>query len=281
MREGIKEVPEQSRLLRFLYQNEFGRLVIKIFTSPLVSKIVGKYMSSFISKVRINRFIKQNHINMKEYEETKYKSFNDFFTRRIKEGMRPIDMDPGILISPCDSKLMAYQIDFESNFRIKNSTYTISDLVAGDDIADKYIGGQILIFRLTVDDYHRYCYIDAGAKEYNKHIKGELHTVKPIASYYYDIYSRNSREYNIMHTENFGTVVQIEVGAMMVGKIVNNEEACQMIRGKEKGRFEFGGSTIALLIEKGKVAIDEDIVHNSRNGLETIVKMGEKIGCKA
>lgn len=280
MREGIKEVPEESRLLRFLYQNEFGRLVIKIFTSHVVSKIVGEWMDSPFSKLKIKKFIKQNNINMEDYEEKKYSSFNDFFTRKIKEGKRPINMEPKILISPCDSKLTVHTIDYESSFRIKNSIYTVSDLLAGDDVADKYTGGQILIFRLTVDDYHRYCYIDGGAKEYNKHIKGELHTVKPIATYSYNIYSRNSREYNIMHTENFGTVVQIEVGAMMVGKISNNEGACQMTRGKEKGKFEFGGSTIILLLEKGKVVIDEDIIQNSRDGLETPVKMGERIGSK-
>lgn len=138
-----------------------------------------------------------------------------------------------------------------------------------------------MIFRLCVDDYHRYCYIDNGTKTENVHINGELHTVNPIALEKYNIYKRNSREFTMLHTENFGDVVCIEVGAMLVGRIKNrHRNAHYFAKGEEKGMFEYGGSTIVLLFEKGMISVDSDILANSAHGYETVVKYGEKIGTK-
>ena len=92
-------------------------------------------------------------------------------------------------------------------------------------------------------------------------------------------FKRNSRVYTTLHTENFGDVIHVEVGATLVGRI-RNRVATEFNRGDEKGYFEFGGSTIVLLIKKGVVELDEDIVRNSQNGNETQVKIGSKIGKK-
>ena len=113
-------------------------------------------------------------------------------------------------------------------------------------------------------------------------IPGVFHTVNPAANEVYPIYHENTREYCLLKTGQFGTLVLMEVGAMMVGKITNlHPEACQVKKGEEKGYFEFGGSTIVLLIQHGKVRLDADRVENSETGYETIVRMGERIGkCK-
>jgi len=132
-----------------------------------------------------------------------------------------------------------------------------------------------------VDDYHRYCYFDNGTKGENVFIKGVLHTVHPIVVGEYNIYKRNCREYTVMETENFGRVIQVEVGAMMVGRIKNLHGAHSFSRGEEKGMFEFGGSTIVMLFKKDTIALDDDIIRNSANNVETIVKYGEKIGISA
>ena len=132
-----------------------------------------------------------------------------------------------------------------------------------------------------MDDYHRYCYIADGEKTANIHIPGVLHTVNPIANDVYPIYVQNSREYSLLRTDTFGDVLMMEVGALLVGKIVNHHEASSVRRGQEKGYFQFGGSTVVLLLEKDRVQLDEDIITNSRENCETIVKMGEKIGCRA
>jgi len=272
---------KQERTLKFLYKTVSGRVVLKLLTRPVVSKVTGKVLDSRISAFAAKSAIKKRKIETEMLEKSKFKSYNDFFTRKLKEGGRPVDMLPETLISPCDSKLSAYTIGEDSSFVIKGTPYTVNDLLGGDRIYKEYIGGTCLIFRLAVDDYHRYCYFDNGKKGDNKYLKGILHTVHPIVVGEYNIYKRNCREYTVMDTENFGKVVQVEVGAMMVGRIKNFHGAHSFKRGEEKGMFEFGGSTIVLLLKENAAVLDADILQNSANGVETIVKYGEKIGHKA
>ena len=264
--------------LHYLYRTRRGRIVLKILTKPVVSKSVGKFMDSRLSKGRIKSFIRKNNIKVSEFEERKYKSYNDFFTRKIKPGMRVIDMVTTHLISPCDSKLSVYKIEEGSIFFIKGSAYQLCDLLDGNEIYKNYNNGYCMIFRLAVDNYHRYCYIDDGTKGDNTFIKGEFHTVQPIALERYNIYKRNSREYTVLCTENFGDIVQIEVGAMMVGRIVNHHNEYSYKRGEEKGMFEFGGSTVVLLVKANTIKVDENIIANSEKGCETAVKYGQRVG---
>ena len=269
----------QDKILNFLYNRKSGRFLLKVMTLPVISEFAGIFMDSVFSVPLIKPFVRRNNIDLSEYYPKKYTSFNDFFTRQIRPEKRPIADD---LISPCDSKLTVYRINSRSLFKIKGSYYRIVDLLNNKFIAKRYRGGYCMIFRLCVDDYHRYCYIDNGIKTENTHIRGEFHTVNPIALERYNVYKRNSREFTILHTENFGDVVYIEVGAMLVGKIKNrhwNEHT--FVKGEEKGMFEYGGSTIVLLFEKDYISVDSDILANSAHGYETVVKYGEKIGKKA
>lgn len=269
---------KQNSLLKSLYGTFGGRCLLKLLTAPIVSKAAGAFMDSPLSKPLIRRFIRTSGIDTSQYVMCDFNSYNDFFTRTVREGCRPVDAVPEHLISPCDSKLTAYKIDDSSLFRIKDSYYSIADLLKNRRLAEKYKDGYCLIFRLEVDDYHRYCYIDSGRKSRNIFIGGELHTVNPIALEHFNIYKRNCREFTVMRTDNFGDVVQVEVGAMMVGRICNHHGEGSFRRGDEKGMFEFGGSTIVMLFQKDAIRIDDDIWENSRDGAETVVKYGEKIG---
>lgn len=281
MRNKIKITEPESGSLHFLYKNIFGRLLLKLLTCRFVSVLGGAYMNSRFSRHRIAPFIRENSINMDDYEECEYKSYNEFFTRRIKDGKRTVDTDKAAFISPCDSKLTVYKIESYNTFSIKGSEYSVEDLVCDKELAKKYTGGLCLIFRLAVDDYHRYCYVDDGTQDRNIYIKGKFHTVQPIALSHCNIYKRNAREYTVLHTENFGDIVQVEVGALMVGKIKNLRENCAFYRGDEKGMFEFGGSTIVLLVQKDVINVDPEITENTANGYETVVKYGERIGTAA
>ncbi|MBQ3081175.1 MAG: phosphatidylserine decarboxylase [Clostridia bacterium] len=272
---------KQDRTLRFLYKTFSGRVVLKMLTRPVVSKVTGSVLNSRLSAFAAKSAIKKRKIETSMLEKTKFRSYNDFFTRKLKEGGRVVDMTPSSLISPCDSKLSAYDIGEDNSFVIKGTPYTVKDLINGDERYKEYVGGKCLVFRLAVDDYHRYCYFDNGTKGENVFIKGVLHTVHPIVVGEYDIYKRNCREYTVMETENFGRVIQVEVGAMMVGRIKNLHGTHSFSRGEEKGMFEFGGSTIVMLFKKDTIALDDDIIRNSANNVETIVKYGEKIGISA
>lgn len=267
---------EEDKINIFLYQTKMGRILLKLIYIPIISKIIGLYFNLKISRLSINKFIKKNNINMEDYEYKKYNNFNDFFTRNIIPQKRPINKDKNILISPCDAKLSCYKISENNGFKIKNSIYTIEDLIQTKDY-NQFKNGYVLIFRLAVDDYHHYCYIDEGTSEQINKIKGKLHTVRPIALENYPVFVQNERTWQTLHTKNFNDIIQIEVGALMVGKIINLNKT-KFKKGEEKGYFKFGASTIILLVND--INIDEDIIKNSKNKIETIVKMGEKIGVK-
>ena len=277
----MDNIKESSGILKFLYNTVPGRAVLKVITSPTISKIGGAYMDSKLSTIHIKGFIKNNHIDMSQYEKAKYESFNEFFTRKILPEKRPVCKDEDALISPCDGRLSAYHIDSNSQFYIKKSRYSIQDLLQGSKAAVDYNGGICLILRLCVDDYHRYGNIDDGVILENKYIRGKLHTVRPIAVNRYPVFVQNSREYTIIKTKNFGRVAQIEVGALMIDKIKNHSKSGSVIKGTEKGMFLYGGSTIVLLFEKDTVSIPEKYFEETENDREVIVKYGSKIGGRA
>ena len=207
----------QSKALKFLYDSIAGNIALKGLTAPLISQLAGAFCDSTLSQSLIPKFIETADIDLTEYEAGYYNSFNDFFTRKIIPGARPIDMTPDHLVSPCDSKLTVYPIDEDSIFEIKGVPYHIEQFLRSEKLAEKYKGGYFCVFRLEVGDYHRYMYPDNGFKSKSRHIKGFYHTVNPVALEKTDIYRENTREYTILHTENFGRVIMAEVGAMLVG----------------------------------------------------------------
>ncbi len=267
-----------SGILKFLYHTIPGRVVLKVLVSPTISKIGGAYMDSKVSKIHIRNFIKKNAIDMSQYIPCEYSCFNEFFTRKIIEEKRPVAMEADKFISPCDGRLSAYRISETSDFYIKNSHYKIEDLLKDSTSAPDYKGGVCLIFRLCVDDYHRYIHVDNGTVIENKAVEGILHTVRPIAVNQYPVFVQNSREYSIIETEHFGTIAQIEVGALMIGKIKNHHKEGEVVKGTEKGMFLYGGSTIVVLLQAGKVDIPQEYFEATEQDLETRVKCGSAIG---
>jgi phosphatidylserine decarboxylase len=265
-------------VVNFLYNKLAGRMFLSLLVRPLVSKFAGVILDSPPTKLLIRGFVKRNNIIMEEYLNVKYKSFNDFFIREIKKELRPFADDPLDLAAPSDGKLTAYPITPDCIFRIKNSTYTIEGLLQDSELAAEFAGGICLIFRLSPDDYHRYAYIDDGESISRKKIKGVLHTVRAVSQERYKVFVQNAREYEVMQTSRFGKVIQMEVGALFVGRISNREMNRTFKRGDEKGMFEFGGSTVVMLFQNNKITLDEAIYANTQNDRETFVRMGCKIG---
>ena len=255
--------------LLFLYNTIIGRILLKIFTSRFISGVYAKYMTSKLSIHKIKKFIKKNNINMDEYEKENYNSFNDFFIRKIKKNKRKIEKG---LISICDSKLSVYEINKNTSFKIKNSIYTVEELIGEKN---NYKFKYALVFRLCVDDYHHYSFIDDGKIISNKKINGILHTVQPIAFKKHKVFLENSREVTILDTKNYGIVGYVEVGAMLIGKITNLDKEI-FKKGEEKGYFEFGGSTVVVLMED-KIKINKKIIENTKKDIETIVKLGQSL----
>ena len=272
-REEILDVEYKDEILNFLYKTIFGRIILKLTVSRTwFNKIMGVYYKSSLSKKKIIPFIEKYGINMKEYKMEDFQSFNDFFTRK-----KEIKVCKGEKFLPAiaDGKLSVYKIEKDLTMKIKGSVYTIEELTNKKDMGKKFEEGTCLLYRLSVTDNHRYIFPDNGRIVFNEKIKGELHTVRPISKKY-RIYTRNSREVSVLDTEVFGEIIQIEVGAISVGKIKNHKKT-KFHKGEEKGYFEFGGSSIVVLLNKN-IKIDTDILEKTKEGYEVQVSVGEKVG---
>lgn len=279
-RKDDKHYTEKSPVsTSIIYKSILGAAVVALATTKTVSKVSSLYMNSKRSTKKIDKFIKKNNIKMDEYPEKEYRSFNDFFTRTIIKDKRPYSKKDEDFISPCDSKLLVYDINEKTEMRIKGKKYTVKELLRDKKLAENYKGGLCLVFRLTVDDYHRYSFIDDGEIIKSKKINGILHTVGPVAFKHYKVFKENQREFSLLSTKNFGEIIQMEVGALMVGKIVNHPIE-KFKRFEEKGYFLFGGSTVVLFIKANTIEIDKDIIENSMLGIETKVRLGETVGRK-
>lgn len=266
--------------LTFLYKTVPGRFFLKLLTTRSISKACGAFLDSRLSAFLIKIFIRKNNINLDEYKTDGIKTFNQFFRRKIKEDCRPFDMEARHLCAPCDGLLSVWSLNGDTVLPVKQSQYTLNSLLRDEKLASDFNDGLCLVFRLCVDNYHRYCYADNGTKGPNIFIPGILHTVRPVALEARPVFVENCREYTVIESPVFGKFIQMEVGAMLVGRIVNLEGKAIVSRGKEKGYFEYGGSTIILLFKKDMVKIKKEILQNSLDGIETPVKMGEMIGSR-
>lgn len=258
---------QETGSIRFLYGTKAGRCCLKILTCPWISKAAGLFLSTPLSRPMVTWFIKKNHVDMAPYPRRRYRSFNDFFTRQRKNR---IDTAP--LVSPCDAFLSAYPIDEKSQFHIKHVDYSLAQLLDDPGLARRYQGGTCLIFRLTPQHYHRYCFCCNGSLETQRKISGKLHCVRPIAYTSRPVFIENSRAMTLIRTPELGYVVQMEVGALLVGKITNHPTDKALL-GSEKGFFEFGGSTIILLLEKDRASIDPKLLTDE----EKDVRYGQKL----
>lgn len=277
-RKRKSDIKKEGMSIRFLYQTKLGRIFLKILVQPWVSKLGGVFLSSNLSRFIVPIFIKQNQIDMSGYKKQRYQSFNDFFTRKRLDNN--IEMNSESLISPCDAYLTVYPINKNSVYHIKHTDYRLKQLLEDETLAKRYSGGVCMMFRLTPKHYHRYCYICDGLVEKTKRIEGKLHCVRPVAYNAVSVFVENSREYTVINSNQLGKVVQMEVGALLVGKIHNHPVKTKAFKGEEKGYFEFGGSTIIVLIEKGRINLNKNILEKSSIGEETEVCLGMKIGKK-
>lgn len=271
---------DDTVFLRFLYRTVVGRCLLKIIAHPSISKIAGWFLDSKLSKIGIQHFIKKNNILLDDIDIPNggFSSFNDFFKRKKKQESFNIDYEG--LISPCDGFLSIIKIDKNSIFDIKHTTFTLEELLADEKLAKEFYDGTALIYRLTPANYHRYCYVTNGEIITKKVIPGKLYCVRPIATRTMPVFVQNAREYQVINSENYGKVVQMEVGATMVGKITNNDKFdinSEVKKGEEKGYFEFGGSTVVVLLKKDMVKIDDSIINKKNSQGEITVKIGQFI----
>src|SRR5215468_2742422 len=275
----------EKDVMKFFYESRLGFYFTELlFKYRLPTELYSRLQRSLRSKAKIRKFVESHGINLDELERPveSFNSFNEFFIRKLKDSARPIDRDPNHLISIADCRLSAYPIREDTIYPVKARSFTVAQLVGDEGLAAGYIGGLCLIFRLAPADYHRFGYVDDCEQSPVTAINGFYRSVHPLSLRKMKaVFTENRREYCVLKTANFGEALQIDVGAVCVGRIVQNHlNGGRFTRGEVKGHFEFGGSTAILLLKPGAAKIDEDIADYSGRGIETIVRYGEKIGGK-
>lgn len=277
----ISENPPGEFLLRFLYDNPFGKAaILPIAKRKFVTEFYGRRMNRPSSVDKIQDFVDSLGIDMSESKKavSEFTSFNDFFYRELKPGVRPIGEG---FVSPGDGKLIAFEnLSEVHSFFVKGKKFTLRDFLQDPALAAKYEQGSMLILRLAPNDYHRFHFPYTGVPSDAKKIKGSYFSVSPIAvtRNFATVFVENKREYIRLKTEDKGEVILAPVGATMVGGIIETFTPGEAVeKGDEMGYFKFGGSTIVILTEPGALTIDDDLLDNTRNRMETAVKMGERI----
>lgn len=279
--------PEQvlgDTLLSLAYESRLSPFLrATLLKSGVASRLLGWFCDTSWSTRRIDGVVDQLGIDMNDFEEPVggFKSFNQWFARRLKPGARPFDDLPGALSSPADSRLTVIPDILETTaVPVKGSRFRIEDLLKiSADQAESFRGGSVLIFRLCPADYHRYHY-PAGGKVINSTtISGRYDSVNPVAvAAGIPVFVENRRVVSFLDLEEFGPAAFVEVGAFGVGGIVDTHGDGPFSKMDEKGYFRYGASTLVVVFAKSRLKIDPDLIENSSRGLETLVAAGETLG---
>ena len=278
--ERIAESVMGDGALRFAYETLLGRTLWSVlFGSKFLSALLGRKYDSPKSKKAIRDLVAIPGCRADEAEKPieEYGCFNEFFTRRLKPGVRPVG--DGI-VSPADGRLMLYRnAGADLPFPLKGATRNLRDVFGPAGTPEVPDGCyDIAVIRLAPVDYHRFHFpCDCRTVEKAHVIPGKYHSVNPIALLRYpDVYADNERQ--ILRCEaDFGPFWLVDVGAFGVGTIVQTYAGETHAKGDEKGYFKFGGSTVILITQAGALDYDEDLVRHSAEGLETRVLCGERI----
>lgn len=267
----------------WLYNSELGRRVRPfLMQSKLLHRLVGRFAYSKASRHLIPWFIKKAAVDSAEIELPvfTFSSFNEFFTRRLKVQARPIDNDPRTLICPGDGKLLVFEeIHSDLILPIKGVQVVLKELLNNSGGAERYGGGSACVLRLYLSDYHRIHFPAEGVPQSPFLIEGDYNSLSPIPGNDVNFYCRNKRTITYFDTTRFGRMALIDIGGFLISSIQHNFTAgLQVKKGDEKSAFQFGGSTLVILCEKKTVRFHDDLLHNSRQGIETYVQLGEAIG---
>lgn len=280
----VIEKTEAQALLAYIYTSFLGRVIRLVIRSRIASWLFGKYQSSHWSRKKIDKFIQKHSIKMQDFivPQEGYSSFNDFFCRSLVQGSRQIDPDPRAFLSPADAKCWAIQeITSQASFFVKQKEFSLFSLLQDQEQAKYYEGGSLLVLRLAPYDYHRFHAPVSGFFSGARSINGVLESVNPIVFKNNCMpLLENERQVIAVEAKDFNcNLLMIPVGAMFVGKIKYTANLPGFLnKADEVGFFEFGGSSLVLLLPRGVLRVRADLAAYTARGFEVAVKMGESLG---
>ncbi|KMU80113.1 phosphatidylserine decarboxylase proenzyme [Coccidioides immitis RMSCC 3703] len=249
----------------------------------------GKKEGTLASRSQIKSFVDFFHINMDDFEPSdisKYQTFEQFFVRKHKAGARPIHeaSNPSKACVVADSRVVVYPTMTATRTQwIKGKHFTIGNLIDNEKAAEPWIDGAVASFRLSPQDYHRYHSPVTGTVKWYKRIPGDFYQVDPVCLQSgVDILTRNARCCVCIDSKEFGQVLFVAIGATDVGDVEirpEMQEPGHLVRkGEEVGLFQFGGSSIIVAFEKGRIEFDDDLATMSRRQIMVDVEVGMSMG---
>ncbi len=275
--------------LRLLYGDSWLSTFLRPWMLPIVSKwplfsrLYGRLQKRTSSQCKIQPFIQTYEVDATEFLEPvhSFRSFNDFFIRRLKEQARPLAPGAEVAVMPADGRYYFHaNIEECEGFIVKGQKFDLKELLGQSSLAKTYQGGSMVMARLCPSDYHRFHFPCDCLPGPTKLINGWLFSVNPIAvKKNVRILAQNKRTLCELQTSTFGRVLYLEIGATNVGSIQETYTPGQwQPKGAEKGYFEFGGSALILLFEKNTIQFDADLLAATAQGLEIRCLMGQSMG---
>jgi phosphatidylserine decarboxylase len=270
--------------LRWSYGNPLGAISLAAFVKrPFFSKWYGRRMDKPESAARVGPFIAQYGLNPADFADTpaSYRSFNEFFYRKLKRSARPIDGDESSVVFPADGRHLGFARASEiTGVFVKGQKFDLAALLGDRKLAARYADGSLVLSRLCPVDYHRFHFPAAGIPGEARLIGGPLFSVNPIALRQRLAYLwTNKRAITELKTEHSGTVLCLEIGATCVGTIAQTfTPGHPVAKGEEKGYFAFGGSSTLTLFEPGVVQLEADLLENSAHQIELYARIGTRMG---
>ena len=270
--------------LKLIYDNPFGKLLLwAAVKKSWFSRWYGWRMSQPASKARIRPFIRKYKLDEEEFDSDPegFRSFNEFFSRKLKPDARPIEQENAVAVFPADGRHLGVQ-DLSANlgFYVKGQKFDLPKLFQSEELAGRFRKGSLIISRLCPVDYHRFHAPVSGKISEARLINGSLFSVNPIAlRKRLSVFWENKRYLCMIDSDYHGKVAQFIVGATCVGSATFTFSQNQRVnKGEELGYFSFGGSSVLTLFEKDRLRISEDVRQHSQANIETYAKMGEEMG---
>lgn len=271
--------------LRFIYGgNPLGKLSLAaVVRRAWFSAWYGWRMNRPASANKVLPFVVEYDLDAGEFAKpaTAYRTFNEFFYRRLKAGARPVADGDDVAVFPADGRHLAYQnVDTAEGFYAKGKKFTLAALLGDEALAREFAGGAMLISRLCPVDYHRFHFPVSGTPGEARSINGWLYSVSPLALRINPGYlTENKRMVTLVDSPRFGRVAVLELGATMVGAILQDYAPDKPVsKGDLKGMFAFGGSCVITLFQRDRIRFDADLVEHSAEQREVYARMGEHLG---
>lgn len=272
-----------DKALRWTYGTLAGRVSLNVLIKRAIfSRWYGWRMDRPASKAKVSPFIEQYELDPAEFQNdvSDFRSFNEFFFRKLKPESRPICCDPQTVVFPADGRhLCVPDLSKSPGLFVKGQMFDLKTLLLDDSLAERYARGSLLLSRLCPVDYHRFHFPAAGVPGAVRLINGPLFSVNPIAlRQNIQILATNKRCITELTTEQFGKVLLIEVGATCVGSICQTyQPGVPVSKGAEKGFFRFGGSSTITIFEPDCIRFDEDLIEHSLQQRELYARIGDRM----